>query len=147
MKKLLCLFLSLLCLCGCQNQGDFIKTKYFKVQVPSSWQDLYEYEVYAVDNNVYSLIFYDKASHQSEFGGHVVTISVYYIHDEYDYLPSYEYLGTLSNNDNKFVLISELPTDVQFDTATQDSYMKLAGSYESIIESITGINEYTFVKE
>lgn len=147
MKKLLCLFISLLCLCSCQNQGDVIKTKYFKVQVPSSWQELYEYEVYTVDNNVYSLIFYDKASHQTDFGGHIVTISVYYLYDEYDYLPNYEYLGTLTNKDNKYTLISEFPTDVQFDTTTQDSYMKLASSYEPIIQSITGINGYKLTKE
>ena len=144
MKKLLYLFLIVLCLCGCQNQSDVIKTQYFQVQVPISWNELYEYEVYTVDNNVYSLIFYDKASHQTDFGGHVVTLSVYYLEDEYDFLPSYEYLGVITNNDKYYVIISEFPTDVQFDVSTQDSYMKLASSYEPIIESIKGINGYTF---
>ncbi len=147
MKKLLCVLTVVLLLCGCQSKGDVIKTKYFQVTVPHSWEELYLYEIYEVDNNVYSLIFYDKDSNVRDFGGHIVTFSIYYNKDEFDYLPSYNYLGKISNGNNSYYIVTELPTDVQFDTSTEDSYKKLADSYESVINSIEYINGYQLVKE
>ena len=142
MKRILCLFVVLLCLCGCKENADIIKTKYFEVSVPSSWSELYIYEIYEVDDKTYSLIFYDKDSYANSYGGHIVTISVYYENDEYDYLPNYEYLDKISNGQDTYVVILELPTDVQFDTTTQDTYKKLASTYESVIDSIKYINGY-----
>ena len=148
MKKILTVLLFVF-LCGCQshNSGDLIKTKYFNVEVPSSWNDMYVSEVYEVDNNVYSLIFYDKASHMTDYWGHVFTISVYYETDEYDYLPSYDYLSKITDGKDTYVIIAEYPTDVQFDASTQESYHHLASTYEPIIESIEFVNNFYELKE
>ena len=147
MKKLLYLIILLLVLCGCGSKPDIINTKYFQVEVPKSWENLYLYEIFEPDENVYSLVFYDKASHLSDFGGHVVTISVYYNKDEFDCLPSYEYLGEITNGSKSYHITTELPTDVQFDVSTQSTYTKLAESYESIIESVQFINGYQLVRD
>lgn len=147
MKKLFSILLLIFTLCGCQSHSETIKTKYFQVDIPASWKDLYMYEIYEVDDKVYSLILYDKDSYINSYGGHIATISVYYETDEYDYLPSYEYMGTITNGQERYVIISEFPTDVQFDSTTQQSYKKLCETHQSVLDSIKYINGFKLIVE
>lgn len=147
MKKIICLIMSIIFLFGCSIKQDKITTKYFEVTIPESWHELYAYELYEVDDNVYSLIFYDKESQLYSYGGHIFTISIYYEHDEYDYLPSYEYENKISNGEYSYIVITEYPTDVQFDSSTQESYAKLVNTYQQVIDSIEYINGFSVVEE
>ncbi len=147
MKKIMFLFVATLLLFGCGMKQDTITTKYFEVTIPESWLELYAYELYAVDDQVYSLIFYDKESQLYSYGGHIFTISIYYEHDEYDYLPSYEYENKISDGEYTYIVITEYPTDVQFDSSTQESYAKLVNTYQKVIDSIEYINGFSVVEE
>ena len=147
MKKIICLIMSIIFLFGCGIKQDKITTKYFEVTIPESWQELYTYELYDVDEQVYSLIFYDKESQLYSYGGHIFTISIYYEHDEYDYLPSYEYENKISDGEYSYIVITEYPTDVQFDLSTKDSYTKLVNTYQQVIDSIEYINGFSVVEE
>ena len=144
-----------LMLYGCStNQSDnidlnqetnpyFIDMEYFTVEVPESWNGLYEYEIYE-DDMGYSLIFYEKDSHASMEVGYLMSISLYLESEDYSYLPSYEELGKLDTGDNIYNVLVEYPSDVQFDEENVSKYQKLSDTMESILETITAKDGYVY---
>lgn len=111
-----------LMLYGCStNQSDnidlnqetnpyFIDMEYFTVEVPESWNGLYEYEIYE-DDMGYSLIFYEKDSHASMEVGYLMSISLYLESEDYSYLPSYEERGKFDTGNSIYRVLVEYPTD------------------------------------
>ena len=144
-----------LMLYGCStNQSDnidlnqetnpyFIDMEYFTVEVPESWNGLYEYKIYE-DDMGYSLIFYEKDSHASMEVGYLMSISLYLESEDYTYLPSYEELGKLDTGDNIYNVLVEYPSDVQFDEENASKYQKLSHTMESILETITAKDGYVY---
>ena len=121
-EKMIIILSFVLMLYGCStNQSDnidlnqetnpyFIDMEYFTVEVPESWNGLYEYEIYE-DDMGYSLIFYEKDSHASMEVGYLMSISLYLESEDYSYLPSYEERGKFDTGNSIYRVLVEYPTD------------------------------------
>lgn len=155
MKKIFMLLSCLMLLVGCKSDIDdktagsipqeiTVETEYFHVQVPSSWEGLYEYQIYDEDINGYALIFYEKESYETMGAGYLMAISLYHESEDYTYLPSYDVLGTLEVEDDIYNVLVEYPTDVQFEEQNADKYFKLSNGMESILDTITPNEGYTY---
>lgn len=114
----------------------FIDMEYFTIEVPESWNGLYEYEIYE-DDMGYSLIFYEKDSHASMEVGYLMSISLYLESEDYSYLPSYEERGKFDTGNSIYRVLVEYPTDAQSDEANASHYQKLSDTMESILDVFT----------
>lgn len=155
MKKILCVLSFLLVLMGCTHQepvngdkdrGIVIDTDYFSIEVPNYWEGLYEYQIFDEQVYGYSLILYEKESYQSMNAGHLMSISLYSVEEDYTYLPSYELLGTLETGDKTYNVLVEYPTDVQFEEDHADEYQNLSKDMDEIIETIKPKEGYNYKK-
>ena len=65
---------------------------------------------------------------------------------DYENLPSYQYLGELKNSDGDVLyLVAIFPTDVQFTSATQADYQAIFSNIGLAFQNIIGDDEYMFL--
>lgn len=150
MKKVLLVLACLLMLVGCHNEevsnSTIISTDYFTVEVPESWEGLYEYQIFNEEVYGYSLVLFEKESYHSMNAGHLMSISLYLDSEDYTYLPSYDYLGTLETGDKVYNVLVEYPTDVQFEQEYADEYQYLSKDMDDIIKTIMPRNGSIYKK-
>ena len=120
MKKILVFILCLL-LVGCsskppvveENPKIIISNDYFSIELPDYWKEHYVYETIN-DELGFAIVLYESTSYQSEYGGHLMTISLYASEEDYSFLPSYEKIGTLSEFENTYhvIIIEDINVDL-----------------------------------
>ena len=91
--------------------------------------------------------FSEKLSAQTDYGGHVFSLSVIAPSDFYSGGPDYLLVGTLTSETDLLYVVSWGPTDVQYDYT--DAYINgvYNAMYEEktrILSTIKGVNGYTF---
>ncbi len=121
-------------------QGDFI------VHLPADWADKAVWDFYETDTT-YSVSFYEKTSHEAGFGGHLFTLMVLPEGFSYEEYPSYDLLGTLTQDGQYFsYLLALYPTDVQFSNEAAARYQSMEREITSILDALTFPEEITFSK-
>ena len=112
----------------------------YTVTVPAYWE---EYGLTEKDTGM--LRFREKHSKEIGMGGHVFTLNVYENAEQYDPLPSWELLGTLTDTDGKtWHLVAIYPTDVQFDLEDAYIYMRMSRETPAVLETIQAGDGCTF---
>lgn len=77
--------------------------------------------------------------------GHLMSISLYQQEEDYDFLPSYEEIGILKNNQISYHVLVEYPTDVQFDEKNAKTYQQLMVDSEKIMKTIKANQGYEYI--
>ena len=119
------------------NSPIIIKTEYFNVKLPGTWEGKYIQEKYYSNENYleYSISFYNKKNRDIGYGGHLFTI-ILTENSEYDSFACGGKIGELIA-DKTYFLFVRYPSDVQFDFQYMPEYNKMSEDIDSIIRSIS----------
>lgn len=119
-----------------------VKNNYFSVTLPAYWKT-----TATITKDTDYMRFNEKLSAQTDYGGHVFSLSVIKPSDFYSGGPDYLLVGTLTSGTDLLYVVSWGPTDVQYDYT--DAYIDgvYNAMYEEktrILSTIKGANGYTF---
>ena len=112
-----------------------VTTKYYTMTIPPAWTGHFDADVLETGEG-YNLQVVNKESADANFGGHLFTIMLIPADEDYTYLPSYDYLGTMDTPDGSFSVVVLYPTDVQTGDVWQEFYKILNGDKNTAITSI-----------
>lgn len=104
-------------------------TEKFRMELPGTWADHYRLEK---GDGYYA--FYNVENADAGYGGFLFSVETYQTDGEWEYLPSYLYLG---EKDGAYY-VATFPTDVQFDIedeGNQDIYRKMSDEVDAILET------------
>lgn len=113
-----------------------VTTKYYTMTIPPAWTGHFDASVQEQDNGGYNLKVVNKESADANFGGHLFTVMLIPQSEDYTYLPSYDYLGTMETPDGTFSVVVQYPTDVQTGDVWQEFYKILNGDKNTAITSM-----------
>ncbi len=102
-------------------------TQGFQMELPGTWAEHYSLEK---GDDFYA--FYNVENAGAGYGGFLFSIEIYKQDGEWEYLPSYQFLG---EKDGVYY-VAEFPTDVQFDIENQENqqiYKEMQGDIEGIL--------------
>ncbi|MEY8428315.1 zinc ribbon domain-containing protein [Lachnospiraceae bacterium 46-15] len=105
--------------------------KTFYIELPGYWAEHYNSESGA---NYYS--FYNIENADAGYGGFLFSIQMYGADGEWEYLPSYRFLGEKDG----IYYVAAFPTDVQFDIDNEENtnlYHKMQEDIDTILETFT----------
>lgn len=105
--------------------------KTFYIELPGYWAGHYDAES---GSNYYH--FYNIENADAGYGGSLFSIEMYGKDGEWDYLPSYRFLGEKDG----IYYIATFPTDVQFDIDSEENtnlYHKMQEDIDTILETFT----------
>lgn len=127
--------------------SEVVDTGYYSISSPSELDGLYEYKTEESDFSDYgkNLLVYDKASKKAGTGGFVFGIYMYGDNTSYEDLPEYELLGTMvpTNKPAKsYYVVVVYPTDVQYNSETEDTWRELNNSVKSILATFEADSAY-----
>lgn len=110
----------------------------FSVKLPNYWKN------YASAQQLSNgIVCYEKASMEAGCGGLLFELVMW--NGEYDYLPNYTYLGTMTSPEGEtFPLIRYGPSDVQFAMENMVLYNYMENDISRIMATIQAINGWTF---
>ncbi len=110
------------------------ETACFSVAIPQSWTGQYVTEI--IDRFDYcSINIYERQSHESGWGGCVLSIYTASAEEDISYLPSGEVIGVSNALSQPLQVVAYCPTDVQFSPETMDAYMRLSDTVPEIIRA------------
>ena len=112
-----------------------VTTEYYTMTIPPAWTGHFDASV-TEDGAGYDLRVVNKESADANFGGHLFTVMLIPEGEDYTYLPSYDYLGTMATPEGTFSVVIMYPTDVQTGDVWQEFYKILYGDKNSAITSI-----------
>ena len=101
-------------------------TQGFQMELPGTWAEHYSLEK---GDDFYA--FYNVENAGAGYGGFLFSIEIYKQDGEWEYLPSYQFLG---EKDGAYY-VATFPTDVQFDIENQENQQ----IYKEMQEDIEGI--------
>ena len=113
-----------------------VTTEYYTMTIPPAWTGHFDAAVLEQDNGGYNLQVVNKESADANFGGHLFTVMLIPQNEDYTYLPSYDYLGTMETPDGSFSVVVQYPTDVQTGDVWQEFYKILNGDKNTAISSM-----------
>lgn len=117
-----------------------VSCDYFTVTTPAFWA---EYGL--VQTEADRITFREKAAHEAGMGGHVFTLQLYNGAEEYNQMPQWKLLGTLTDSNGKSLhLVAIYPSDVQFDLENGDMYMRMDRGTDGVIDTITAAEGCNF---
>ena len=120
-----------------------VTTKYYTMTIPPAWTGHFD-AVVLEPGAGYNLQVVNKESADANFGGHLFTIMLIPADEDYTYLPSYDYLGTMDTPDGSFSVVVQYPTDVQTGDVWQEFYKILNGDKNTAITSIRPVAGVTW---
>lgn len=120
-----------------------VTTKYFTVKLPAEWETRFAHEV--ADEMHLSL--YEAKSHEAEVGGWLVSVELFATKEEYDFLPSYKLLGSISTDNGEYDMVAIYPTDVQFSEENAEQYTNMSNQIEDILANIVLAEGVAFITE
>ncbi|MEE1060905.1 MAG: hypothetical protein UH080_03650 [Ruminococcus sp.] len=122
----------------------FVDTEYYTLSIPEYWENDCVYEIHRGENNTYSLVFYDKASHEEIGGGKLFTVRLLTETQEYTQYPDYDVLGSIRVDGAGLNAIVIYPTDVQFGPNSAEKYRKLQNEVDDVVATIKFKDGYDF---
>ena len=130
-----------------KKQDDTIKNLgNYSVTIPKSWLEkslIEEFADTSANGEAWGYTFFCKEAADADMGGFLFALGNYTDPRDFIQLPSYQYLGTLQQEDQVLYIVAEYPTDVQFDEASSASYMEMQQQIDGILQSIhpkAGVN-------
>lgn len=117
--------------------GDYVDGA-FSVTVPKSWGADFSFAWLETDLT-YGMSFYDVASDQAGWGGHLFTLMFYPVDTDYTEIPSYEEVGEVWTIEGYLegYIVANLPTDVQYSEETSESYHAKFDNRFALYRSLT----------
>ena len=113
-----------------------VTTNYYTMTIPPAWTGHFDASVQSQSGTGYNLEVVNKESADAGFGGHLFTVMLMPEGEDYTYLPSYDYLGTMATPDGTFSVVILYPSDVQTGDIWQEFYKILNGDKNTAISSI-----------
>lgn len=113
-----------------------VTTDYYTMILPPAWTNHFDLSVIRPENGGYNLKVVHNESAEEGFGGHLFSIMLIPEGEDYSYLPSYDYLGTMETPDGSFSVVVEYPTDLQTGGAWSPIYEILYGDKNTAITSM-----------
>ena len=113
-----------------------VTTSYYTMIIPPAWTGHFDASVTQGYSGGYHLKVVNKESADAGFGGHLFTVMLIPEGEDYSYLPSYDYLGTMAGPDGTFHVVIEYPTDLQTGDVWSEFYKILYGDKNSAITSM-----------
>ena len=121
-----------------------VTTKYYTMTIPPAWTGHFDAAILEQENQGYNLKVVNKESADADFGGHLFTVMLIPKSEDYTYLPSYDYLGTMDTPEGTFSVVIQYPTDVQTGDIWQEFYKILNGDKNTAIKSIRPVSGVTW---
>ncbi len=113
-----------------------VTTDYYTMTLPPAWTNHFDLSVIRPQTGGYNLKVIHDESAEEGFGGHLFSILLIPEGEDYSYLPSYDYLGTMETPEGSFSVVVEYPTDVQTGGAWSPIYEILYGDKNTAITSM-----------
>lgn len=113
-----------------------VTTDYYTMTIPPAWTGHFDAALSQSNDTGYNLQVVSKESADAGFGGHLFTIMLIPQSEDYTYLPSYDYLGTMSTPEGTFSVVVQYPTDVQTGDVWTEFYKILNGDKNTAISSM-----------
>lgn len=124
-------------------QSKTVNTDYFSVVTPESWDGKYSYNIRKYNSNgAYGLTFTHNASVDEGNGGLVFVIEVHPVSESYPEMMAnspmpFKHMGVISVEDSgDYDVIVTYPSDVQYSDNTEEGYLQLKNSVDSVLESL-----------
>ncbi len=132
---------------GTNNAADTLKTDFYSLQIPKTWDGKVVYKTVNGQYNDYSLQFYHKASQAAGMEGFLFSIEMYMDGDDYTYEPSYEEIGRLIYKPAEpYDIVVLYPTDVQYPDSAAKEYQTFRKQIPDVIASFQVNSMYGFKK-
>ena len=113
-----------------------VSTKYYTMTIPPAWTGHFDAAVLEQENGGYNLKVVNKESADANFGGHLFTVMLIPEKEDYTYLPSYDYLGTIAAPDGSYSVVIQYPTDLQTGDIWSEFYKILNGDKNTALSSM-----------
>lgn len=113
-----------------------VTTDYYTMTIPPAWTGHFDVSVSTPYDTGYDLKVVNKESEESGFGGHLFTVMLMPWSEDFSYLPSYDYLGTMETPEGALQVVVQYPSDVQTGDMWSVFYEILNGDRNTAITSI-----------
>ena len=127
------------------DRGIPISNAYYSLRLPKEWDGHYSTVTKYVGNDMW-LRFRERNSAETTYGGHLFTLALAPADTDYDYemLPAFDRLHTLTNGAETYTLYVIYPTDVQFETQSQQQYRSMQNQIQGILATLEPGAGFTF---
>ena len=122
-----------------------VTTDYYTMTIPPAWTGHFDAAIQTTAyGNGYSLKVVNKESADANFGGHLFTVMLIPVGENYSEFPSYDYLGTMEGPAGTYSVVILYPTDYQTGGVWEEFYKILYGDKNSAITSMKPVSGVTW---
>lgn len=138
MKKIICILLAVMLLCGCAPDPsapeDVIDTEYFTLTLPEDWIGTTTYEILP-DGECYSIDFYERQDYETSGTGKLCTLKLFKEGEDFT-VPGHMTYGTLVAKITNFEVVVLYPTDITCTPANAAQHEKLLNRVSDLVYSL-----------
>lgn len=138
MKKIICILLAVILLCGCTPDpsapDDVIDTEYFTLTLPEDWIGTTTYEILS-DGECYSIDFYERQDYETSGTGKLCTLKLFKEGEDFT-VPGHMTYGTLVAKITNFEVVVLYPTDITCTPANAAQHEKLLNRVSDLVYSL-----------
>ena len=127
------------------DKGIPIGNAYYSLRLPKEWDGHY-ITVTKYDDDVMWLIFKERNSAETVYGGHLFSLVLAPADTDNDLemLPAIERLHTMTNGAGTYILYANYPTDVQYEPQSEQQYKSMQHQIQEILVTLEPGAGFTF---